>query len=104
MQAPSLITFLGNLESEELARRADALREMVDSDGWRFYQEMILAQRTKLQVQQESGPLRDVQTYAHGNGVLFGLRKAGEMVDAALEFADRDLERVKKQTVGDGND
>ena len=48
MQAPSLTAFLGDLESEDLARRADALREMTESDGWRFFQEMLEVQRVKL--------------------------------------------------------
>lgn len=104
MQAPSLTAFLGELPSEDLARRADALREMVESDGWRFYQEMLEVQRVKLQRQAESAPLDSVQTYAHGMGVLYGLRQGGEIVGKALKAADRDRARIEKDDVGDGHD
>ena len=48
MQVPSLTEFLGDLESEDLARRADDLRALVDSPGWAVYQEMLEVQRAKL--------------------------------------------------------
>ena len=92
------------MPSEELARRADAIRAMTESDGWAFYQEMLEVQRTKLQRQAENAPLADVQTYAHGMGVLYGLRQSGEIVGKALKAADRDRERIEKATVGDGDD
>lgn len=65
---------------------------MVDSPAWGFYQEMLEVQATKLRRQQEVAPLADVQTYAHGNGVLYGLRQGGEIVGKFLAFADRELE------------
>ena len=77
---------------------------MADSDGWRFYQEMLEVQRVKLQRQAENAPLADVQTYAHGMGVLYGLRQGGEIVGKALKAADRDRARIEKDDVGDGND
>ena len=108
MQVPSLTEFLGDLESEDLARRADDLRALVDSPGWAVYQEMLEVQRAKLQVQQESRPLADVQTYAHGNGVLFGLRQGAEIVRKALAVADRQRKKLEvgagSSDVGDGHD
>ncbi len=97
-RVPSLYDFLGDLEDESaLQRAADALEDLRAHPGWEIYEQMIGVQVEKLRVQIEGKPLRDVQTYAHGGGVLKGLRDALGMVDKAIDAAAAERRRLEDQ-------
>ena len=96
-RVPSLYDFLGDLEDEaELQRAADALESLREHPGWEILERMIAVQAEKLQVQFEAKPMRDVQTYAHGAGVLKGLKSVTGLVDKAIDAAAAERRRLEQ--------
>ena len=96
-RVPSLYDFLGDLEDDgELQRAADHLASLKEHPGWPMFERMVSVQVEKLRTQMEGKALRDVQTYAHGTGSIFGLRSAVGMVDKAIDAAAAERRRLEK--------
>lgn len=102
---PSLYDFLGDLEDEgELQRAADHLTALREHPGFALLERMVAVQTGKLQVQFEAKPMRDVQTYAHGAGVLKGLKSVLGMVDKAIDAAVAERKRLEEKEQGGQHD
>lgn len=96
-RVPSLYDFLGDLEEDgELQRVADHLASLREHPGWPLLERMVAVQVEKLQTQFESKPMRDVQTYAHGAGVLKGLKSVTGLVDKAIDAAVAERRRLEE--------
>ena len=96
-RVPSLYDFFGDLEEDgELQRAADHLAALKEHPGWPLFERMVGVQVEKLRAQIEGKPLRDVQTYAHGTGSIFGLRQSLGMVDKAIQAAAAERARLEK--------
>lgn len=81
MEKPSLDTYLGALESEELLTMARQLEELQGHPGWAAYVELLRVQAQKANYQLVEGPpMRGVENYANATGYLKGLTHAGSSI------------------------
>ena len=92
----SLEAHLGAMSSEELLRRADALRSLQEHPGWAVVNELIDVHVRKAVHRMVHSPMSDVQAYAHSAGFIRGLESVPPIIGKALATANavqRALER-----------
>jgi glutamyl-tRNA reductase len=92
----SLEAHLGAMSSEELLRKADALRSLQEHPGWDVVNELIQVHVRKATHRLVHSPMRDVQAYAHSAGFIRGLEAVPPIIEKALTTANavqRVLER-----------
>jgi hypothetical protein len=87
MERDSLSTYLGSLTSEDLLRKADALRSLEGHPGWQVVQELVSVQAEKAMHQMVHRPLRDAAAYAHVGGYVKGLEQFRDIIEKALATA-----------------
>jgi hypothetical protein len=85
--AESVDRHLRALDSEELMRLAEDLRELQASDGWRALTGLIDVHREKVRTRMETTVKDEAVFYTHVNGQLVGLRAAEQIMDKVFDVA-----------------
>lgn len=86
-QDRSIARHIGALESEELMALASALESLRSDPRFVKLDGLMSIERDRLRRRMEQGPMADVQSYAHANGVIRGLRLPGQVISDVLATA-----------------
>lgn len=102
MATESLDSYLGAMESDELASLNDLLAELEGHPGWQAFQKLLAVQVEKSTHQLLLRPLRDVQSYAHAAGHIQGVKQAQTAIIDKVRSKTRDVMAVLEAEREDG--